>query len=69
MSMIRSRSRKQYQNMETAPRSRAEVPSQTRCEWIRLSSMWITRRYFARSGISRPTSRSTQPQKASMLKK
>ena len=36
-----SRSRKQYQNIEIAPRSSAEVPSQTRCEWIRFSSMWM----------------------------
>ena len=37
-SRICSRSRKQYQNIEIAPSSSAEVPSQTRCEWIRFSS-------------------------------
>ena len=61
-SRILSRSRKQYQNIETAPRSSAEVPSQTKCEWIRFSSMWITRSYLARGGISSSSSRSTQPQ-------
>ena len=43
-----SRSRKQYQKIEIAPRSSADVPSHTRCEWIRFSSQWITRRYCAR---------------------
>ena len=33
-----SRSRNAYQNIEIAPSSSAEVPSQTRCEWIRFSS-------------------------------
>ena len=33
-----SRSRKQYQSIEIAPSSSAAVPSQTRCEWIRVSS-------------------------------
>ena len=27
-----------------------DVPSHTRCEWIRFSSQWITRRYCARAG-------------------
>ena len=66
---MRSRSRKQYQSIEIAPRSSAVVPSQTRCEWIRLSSRKIVRRYLARGGISSPTSRSTAPQKASIWKK
>ena len=64
-----SRSRNVYQSIETAPRSSAEVPSQIRCEWIRLSSRKIVRRYFARGGISSSSSRSTAPQNASMLKK
>ena len=46
-SRIRSRSRKQYQNIEIAPRSSALVPSHTRWDMIRLSSRWITRRYWA----------------------
>ena len=66
---MRSRSRKQYQSIEIAPRSSAVVPSQTRWEWIRLSSRKIVRRYLARGGISSPTSRSTAPQKASIWKK
>ena len=59
---MRSRSRKQYQSIEIAPRSSAVVPSQTRCEWIRFSSSMIVRRYLARGGISSPISRSTAPQ-------
>ena len=61
-SRICSRSRKQYQNMEIAPRSRALVPSHTMWLMIRLSSMWITRRYWARLGTSSPISVSTAPQ-------
>ena len=37
-SRIWSRSSKQYQNSEIAPSSSADVPSQTRCEWMRFSS-------------------------------
>ncbi len=49
-SRILSRSRKQYQNIEIAPRSSAVVPRPTRCELIRFSSMCRTRRYWARRG-------------------
>ena len=45
-SRILSRSRKQYQSIEIAPRSSAVVPSQTRWDMIRSSSMWRTRRYL-----------------------
>ena len=34
--------------------SMAWVPSQTRCDWMRVSSLSRTRRHCARSGISRP---------------
>ena len=67
-SRIVSRSRKQYQNIEIAPRSSALVPSQTRWDMIRLSSRWITRRYWARAGTSHSSSVSTAPQKAIALK-
>ena len=63
-----SRSRKQYQSIEIAPMSSAVVPNQTRWDMIRLSSMWSTRRYWARGGISSSTSLSTQPQNASIWK-
>ena len=63
-----SRSRKQYQKIEIAPRSSAVVPSHTRCEWIRFSSQWITRRYCARSGTGSSSSRSTDMQNAIALK-
>ena len=36
---------------------------------MRLSSMWITRRYLARGGISISSIRSTAPQNASIWKK
>ncbi len=68
-STIASRWRNVYQSIDTAPRSSADVPSQIRCEWMRLSSRKSVRRYFARGGISIPSSRSTAPQNASMLKK
>ena len=61
-SRIFSRSRKQYQNIDIAPRSSALVPSQTRWDMIRLSSRWITRRYWARLGTSTSSSVSTAPQ-------
>ena len=66
---MRSRSRRLYQNIEIAPRSSALVPSQKRCDAMRLSSQWITRRYCARLGTSTSSSASTAPQKASALKK
>ncbi len=59
-----SRSRKQYHQTEIAPRSSALVPSHTRWLMIRLSSMWITRRYCARLGTSTSSSVSTAPQNA-----
>ena len=63
-----SRSRKQYQKIEIAPRSSADVPSHTRCEWMRFSSQWITRRYCARAGTGSSSSRSTAMQNAIALK-
>src|SRR6266566_3994977 len=48
-SRMRSRSRKQYQNIEIAPSSSAAVASQTRCEWTRFSSQRrVHPRRFAR---------------------
>ena len=67
-SRIFSRSRKQYQNIDMAPRSSALVPSHTRWDMIRFSSMWMTRRYCARLGTSTSSSVSTAPQKAIELK-
>ena len=67
-SRIVSRSRKQYQNIDIAPRSSALVPSQTRCDMMRLSSRCSTRRYWARGGTSIPSSVSTAPQYAIALK-
>jgi hypothetical protein len=55
-SRIASRSSKQYQKSEIAPSSRAEVPSQTRCEWIRFSSASAIRAHTARRGASIPRS-------------
>jgi len=59
MSRIVSRSRKQYMSMVEAPSSIPLVPSQTRCEEMRVSSHMITRRAFARGGTSTPSSFST----------
>ena len=55
-SRIRSRSRKQYQNIEIAPSSSAAVPSQTRCEWIRFSSQRSVRIQVAFGGTSSASS-------------
>ncbi len=63
-----SRSRKQYHKTEIAPRSSALVPSHTRWLMMRLSSRWITRRYWARLGTSISSSVSTAPQNAIALK-
>ena len=46
-SRIISRSRKQYQNIEIAPSSSADVPRKTRCEWMRLSSQRSIRIHVA----------------------
>ena len=51
-SRICSRSRKQYQNIEIAPSSRPDVPSHTRCEWIRFSSASSMRIHVALRGTS-----------------
>ena len=67
-SRISSRSRKQYQNIDIAPRSSALVPSHTRWLMIRLSSMWMTRRYCARGGTSTSSSVSVAPMNAIALK-
>ena len=66
-SRICSRSRKQYQNIEIAPSSSAEVPSQIRCEWIRFSSQRSIRIHEAFRGISRPSSFSIASTKTSSL--
>ena len=63
-----SRSRKPYQNIEIAPRSRQPVASQMRWLAMRLSSRWMTRRYWARLGTSISSSVSTAPQNAIALK-
>ena len=68
-SRIISFSRKEYQSIDMAPRSSALVPSHTRWLMIRLSSMWITRRYWARLGTSMSSSVSVAPQNAIALKK
>ncbi len=64
---IFSRSRKQYRNTVIAPMSMACVPSQTRCELIRVNSFNITRIHCARGGISSPNSFSTARQYARLL--
>ena len=51
-----SRSRKQYRKTVIAPMSSAWVPSQTRCELMRVSSFSITRIHCALGGISSPSS-------------
>ena len=58
-SRIFSRSRQQYRNGELAPRSSAIEPMNIRCEAMRVSSASSTRRTVARSGISQPSSFST----------
>ena len=60
-----SRSRNAYQNIEIAPISSADVPSQTRCEWIRLSSARHIRIQVAFSGVSSPSSFSIASTKTS----
>ena len=62
-----SRSRKQYQNIEIAPSSSAAVPSQTRCEWMRLSSQRSMRIHWAFGGGSIPSSFSMASTKTSSL--
>ena len=64
---MRSRSRKQYQNIEIAPSSSAAVPSQTRWEWIRFSSHRSIRIQVAFGGISSSSSFSTARTKTSSL--
>ena len=66
-SRIRSRSRNAYQNIEIAPSSSAEVPSQTRCEWMRFSSHSAMRIQVALRGTSRPSSFSIASTKTSSL--
>ena len=66
-SRIRSRSRNAYQNIEIAPSSSAEVPSQTRCEWIRFSSQSAIRIQVALRGTSSPSSFSIASTKTSSL--
>ncbi len=51
-----SRSRNAYQNIEIAPISSADVPSHTRCEWIRFSSERHIRIQVAFSGVSSASS-------------
>ena len=64
-SRIRSRSRNVYQSGEIAPSSSADVPSQTRWEWIRFSSRSSVRIQTAFGGISIPSIFSTAWTKAS----
>src|SRR5205823_12536434 len=52
MSMIVSRSRKQYMSTDIAPSSMPLVPSHTRCEERRVSSHMITPSACARGGRS-----------------
>ena len=66
-SRIRSRSRQPHQSIVIAPMSSAAVAIQNRWEAIRLSSRWITRRYWARGGTSSSSSFSTAMQKAIAL--
>ena len=66
-SSTRSRSRNVYQKGEIAPSSSAEVPSQTRCEWTRLSSTSSMRIQVAFGGTSMPSSFSTAITNASSL--
>ncbi len=67
-SSTRSRSRQPHHSIVTAPMSSAPVASANRCEAIRFSSMWATRRYCARGGTSMSSSFSTAMQKAIALK-
>ncbi len=60
-----SRSRNAYQNIEIAPISSADVPSQTRCEWIRFSSERHIRIQVAFSGVSSASSFSIASTKTS----
>ena len=62
-----SRSRNAYQNIEIAPSSSADVPSQTRCEWMRFSSHMSVRIQTALRGIGRPSSFSTAATKTYSL--
>ena len=66
-SSTRSRSRKQYQNIEIAPSSSALVPRKTRCEWIRFSSQRSVRIQVAFGGTSSPSSFSIASTKTSSL--
>jgi hypothetical protein len=66
-SRITSRSRNAYQNIEIAPSSSAEVPSQTRWEWMRFSSQSAMRIHVALRGTSRPSSCSMASTKTSSL--
>ena len=62
-----SRSSNVYQNIEIAPSSSAEVPSQTRWEWIRFSSERHMRIHVAFGGTSSPSSFSIARTNASSL--
>ena len=66
-SRIISRSRKQYQNIETAPSSSADVPRKMRCEWMRLSSHSSMRIHVAFFGTSSASSFSTASTNTSSL--
>ena len=67
MSMIVSRSRKQYMRTDIAPSSMPLVPSHTRCDERCVSSDMITRSACARGGTSTPISRSTASAYARLL--
>ena len=66
-SRIWSRSRKQYQRSEIAPSSSAPVPSQIRCEWMRVSSQRSVRIQVAFGGTSIARSFSIARTKTSSL--
>ena len=66
-SSVASRSSNVYQNIEIAPSSSAEVPSQTRCEWIRVSSDMHIRIQVAFCGTSISSSFSIASTNASSL--
>ena len=66
-SRVVSRSSNVYQNIEIAPSSSADVPSQTRWEWILVSSERHMRIHVAFDGTSSSRSFSIASTKASSL--
>ena len=66
-SSVASRSSNVYQKIEIAPSSSADVPSQTRCEWMRVISEMHIRIHVAFAGTSSSSSFSIASTKASSL--